>query len=319
MAKKLLDQVRESIRMKHYSIRTEQSYVGWIRRFILFHKKRHPKDMGVREIEEFLSHLALKEEVAASTQNVAFNALIFLYREVLRKDLPVPINAKRAKRREIVPTVLTKEEVKSVLGAMSGRPRLMATLLYGSGMRLMECIRLRVKDIHFNSDSIMIRDGKGGKDRVTVLPETTKDQLRTHLKGVKALHEQDLADGCGSVYMPEALGRKYRSAGKEWHWQYVFPSSRLSKDPRSDKKRRHHMNESVLQKAVKKAAREAEINEVVGCHTFRHSFATHLLQDGYDIRTVQDLLGHKDIRTTMVYTHILKKGGLAVKSPADRL
>jgi integron integrase len=315
--KKLLDQVRDTIRLKHYSMSTEKTYVAWIKRYILFHHKQHPKDMDVPEIEAFLTHLAVQQRVAASTQNQALNALLFLYREVLKKDLERPIDALRAKRPRRVPTVLSKEEVRRVIGYLSGTQQLMAKLLYGSGLRLMECLRLRVKDIDFARRQIIVRDAKGMKDRVTMLPETVIPFLQDHLRHVKRIHDDDLAQGYGSVYLPFALERKYPNANREWIWQYVFPATKLSKDPRSGAIRRHHIHESSLQKAVKRAARQAGINKRVTCHTFRHSFATHLLEDGYDIRTVQELLGHKDVKTTMIYTHVLNRGAMAVRSPLD--
>jgi len=315
--KKLLDQVREAIRRKHYSIRTEEAYVTWIKRYILFHNKRHPKEMGSAEIQAYLTYLAMEQNVAASTQNQALSALLFLYREVLGKELEFPINALRAKRPKRLPTVLTKEEALRVIGCLSGTYQLMAKLLYGSGLRLMECVRLRVKDVDFAQHQIIVRDGKGQKDRVTMLSDSVAISLQEHLQRVKRLHEKDLTQGYGSVYLPYALERKYPNADREWIWQYVFPSSRLSKDPRSGKVRRHHISESSLQKAVREAARLAGINKRVTCHTFRHSFATHLLENGYDIRTVQELLGHKDVKTTMIYTHVLNRGGLAVRSPLD--
>jgi integron integrase len=315
--KKLLDQVREAIRVKHYSIRTEEAYVNWIKRYIFFHHKRHPREMGVAEIEAFLTHLAVDQHVAASTQNQALHALLFLYREVLKIDLERPVDAVRAKRPKRLPTVLTKAEVRQVLESMSGTHQLMAKLLYGSGLRLMECLRLRVKDLDFAQRQIIVRNGKGHKDRVTMLPESLIPDLQRHLHHVKLIHEEDLAKGYGSVYLPDALERKYPNANREWLWQYVFPATQLSKDPRSGEMRRHHLHESSLQKAVRQAARLAGIPKRVTCHTFRHSFATHLLEDGYDIRTVQELLGHEDVKTTMIYTHVLNRGGLAVRSPLD--
>jgi len=315
--KKLLDQVRDVIRLKHYSIRTEEAYVSWIRRYILFHNKRHPREMGSREIEAFLTHLAVNKHVAASTQNQAFNALLFLYREVLKIQPDDSIDAVRAKRPKRLPTILTKEEVHRVLDAMSGAYLLMAKLLYGSGLRLMECLRLRVKDIDFEQNQIFVREGKGMKDRVTVLPDSLKAPLQQHLKQVKMIHEGDLANGYGCVYLPFALERKYLNANREWIWQYVFPSKSLSKDPRSGEVRRHHLHRNSLQKAVKKAVKLTGINKPVSCHTFRHCFATHLLEDGYDIRTVQELLGHQDVSTTMIYAHVLNRGGMAVRSPVD--
>jgi integron integrase len=322
--KKLLDQVRDAARLKHYSIRTEQAYVNWIKRYILFHNIRHPKEMGNSEIEVFLTHLAVKENVAASTQNQALSALLFLYREVLRQELG-PIDALRAQKPKRLPTVLTREEVHRVLAQLSGTRRLMAQLLYGSGLRLMECMRLRVKDVDFGQHQIVVRDGKGNRDRVTMLPESLVTPLQEHLLRVKRLHDEDLARGHGAVYLPYALERKYPNANREWIWQYVFPSERLSKDPRSGVMRRHHLHESSLQKAVRNAAKRAGLNKHVTCHTFRHFlrqaqdklFATHLLENGYDIRTVQELLGHKDVKTTMIYTHVLNRGGLAVRSPLD--
>ena len=317
--KMLLDQVRERIRLKHYSIRTEQAYVAWIKRFILFHHKRHPRDMGRREIEAFLSHLAVVRKVSSSTQNQAFNALLFLYNHVLNKSLDDGINAIRAKRSTRLPEVMTHEEALKLIERLAGTHRLMAQLLYGSGLRLMECVRLRVKDVDFNRNHIVVRDGKGSKDRVTVLPETLRASLREHLKWVQRLHQDDLAKGYGSVYLPDALGRKYPNASREWGWQYVFPSKGLSTDPRSGEVRRHHIHENNLQKAVKSAAQMARIGRRVSCHTFRHSFATGLLEAGYDIRTVQELLGHKNVNTTMIYTHVVNRGAKAVRSPLDGL
>jgi len=315
--KKLLDRVREAIRLKHYSIRTEESYVSWIRRYILFHNKRHPLEMGVPEIQAFLTHLAVDRKVAASTQNQALSALLFLYREVLKKDLDGPIDALRASKPRRLPTVLTREEVRRVITQLSGTHQLMAKLLYGSGLRLTECLRLRVKDIDFAQRAIIVRDGKGQEDRVTILPDSVIAPLQEYLQRVKCLHEEDLAKGYGAVYLPFALKRKYPNAHREWIWQCAFPAAKLSNDPRSGVIRRHHIHESSLQKAVRETARRAGINKPVSCHTFRHSFATHLLEDGYDIRTVQELLGHKDVKTTMIYTHVLKRGGLAVRSPLD--
>lgn len=320
--KKLLDQVRDAIRLKHYSIRTETAYVNWIKRYILFHKTdrgivRHPQEMGLPEIEAFLTYLAADQNVAASTQNQALSALLFLYRDVLQKDLGGFVDAVRAKKPKRLPTVLTKEEVRRVIGCMSGIHQLMAKLLYGSGLRLMECARLRVKDIDFAQHMIVVRDGKGEQDRVTMLPDSLVAPLQEHLQRVRRLHEEDLAKGYGQVYLPYALDRKYPNANREWGWQYVFPSDRLSIDPRSEIIRRHHIDESGLQKAVRQAAKQAQIDKPVGPHTFRHSFATHLLENHYDIRTVQELLGHKDVKTTMIYTHVLNKGGLAVRSPLD--
>ncbi len=313
---KLLDQVRDVLRLKHYAIRTEDAYVDWIRRFILFHNKRHPAEMGAAEINAFLTHLAVKENVAASTQNQALAALLFLYREVLHQDLG-PIEPVHAQKPQHLPVVLTREEVRLILANMTGIHQLMAKLLYGTGMRLMECVRLRVKDIDFARREILIRDGKGEKDRVTMLPESLIAPLQEHLQQVKALHERDLAAGYGAVYMPYALERKYPNAAKEWGWQYVFPAANLSVDPRSGVTRRHHIDESGLQKAVRAAVQKTGIAKPASCHTFRHSFATHLLESGQDIRTVQELLGHKDVKTTMIYTHVLNRGPFGVRSPLD--
>lgn len=317
--KKLLDQVRDKLRLKHYSIRTEESYLSWIKRFILYHHNRHPKDMGKKEMEAFLTHLAVDLKVAPSTQNQAFNAILFLYRDVLGVGIDDKINAVRARKRRKLPTVMTKSETSRIIGAMPGVHKLMAMLLYGCGLRTMECLRLRVKDIDFERNQILVRDGKGMEDRVTVLPATVEPLLREHLERIEMLHQADLAEGHGSLYLPYALEGKYRHATREWGWQYVFPSKSLSRDPRSNLERRHHISESALHKAVKNAARLAGIDKKVSCHTFRHSFATHLLEDGYDIRTVQELLGHEDVSTTMIYTHVLNKGGKAVQSPLDRL
>jgi len=317
--KKLLDQVRDAIRLKHYSYRTEQAYVGWIKRYIYFHDVRHPSEMGAPEVEAFLTHLAVKEHVAASTQNQALSALLFLYREVLHQELG-PVDALRAKRPKRLPTRprgVTKDETLRLIGCLSGTHQLMAKLIYGSDIRLMECLRLRVKDLEFERRALIVRDGKGAQDRVTVLPDSLVPLLQEHLQRVKALHEQDLAQGYGAVYLPDALARKYPNADREWGWQYIFPASSLSQDPRSGVTRRHHLHESSFQKAVKEAARLAGIVKPVGPHTLRHCFATHLLESHYDIRSVQELLGHKDVKTTMIYTHVLNRGGLAVRSPLD--
>ena len=314
---KLLEQVRMKIRQKHYSIRTEQAYVDWIRRFILFHGKRHPLEMGEPEVEAFLTHLAVNRNVAASTQNQAFSALLFLYREVLQQELAV-VNAKRAKKPSRLPVVLTQDEVQNLFAHLQGVHHLMASLLYGAGLRLMECVRLRVKDVDFDYGQILVRDGKGQKDRVTMLPQSVVGLLRHHLDKVRLIHEQDLKDGFGEVYLPYALSRKYPRARFEWGWQYVFPSQKRSVDPRSGQERRHHLNEQTLQRAIKKAIRAAGIHKPASTHTLRHSFATHLLESGYDIRTVQELLGHKDVSTTMIYTHVLNRGGHGVVSPLDK-
>jgi integron integrase len=315
--KKLLDQVHDVMRVKHYSIRTEQAYVDWIKRYILFHGKRHPQEMGVPEIEAFLTHLAVEQNVAASTQNQALSALLFLYREVLETELG-PVDAVRAKKPKRLPTVLTKEEAMAVITALSGTNQLIARLLCGSGLRLIECLRLRVKDVDFAYRQITVRDGKGEVDRVTMLPESLRAlTLQEHLQRVRMLHQHDLDSGYGAVYLPYALERKYPNAHKEWCWQYVFPARSFSRDPRSGIVRRHHLGETGPQRAVREATKLAGINKPASCHTFRHSFATHLLENGYDIRTVQELLGHKDVKTTMIYTHVLNRGPMAVRSPLD--
>ena len=314
---KLLDQVRAAIRVRHMSYRTEQTYVDWIKRFILFHNKRHPNEMDESHVSRFLTYLAVNRHVASSTQNQALCAILFLYREVLKKEIGWVNNVERAKRRETIPVVFTKGETEAVLLRLEGTKWLMASLLYGSGLRLMECLRLRVKDLDFEYDQIIVRDGKGHKDRVTMLPVSLKEPLGKHLKKVKAIHKSDLDDGFGRVVMPYALARKYPNADHEWGWQFVFPASKRCEDPRTGMATRFHIHESVLQRAVKAAVRETDITKNGSCHTFRHSFATHLLQDGYDIRTVQELLGHKEVSTTMIYTHVLNKGGRAVRSPLD--
>ena len=316
MPKKLLDQMRDAIRLKHYSYRTEETYVDWVRRYILFHQKRHPNDMGAPEIQAFLVYLATQRNVAASTQNQALSAILFLYREVLQKEIE-PILLSGAKRPERLPTVLPREEVLRVIAQLSGTHKLMAKLLYGSGLRLMECLRLRIQDVDFECKTITVRDGKGEKDRVTPLPDSILPDLQRQIERARLLHEEDLAAGCGEVYLPYALEKKYPRAARELIWQYLFHAPKRSLDPRSGKERRHHLDATGLQRAVKEAAQKAGIQKRVSCHTFRHSFATHLLQNGYDIRTVQELLGHKDVRTTMIYTHVLQRGGMAVKSPLD--
>ncbi|MBZ0105141.1 MAG: integron integrase [Sulfuricella denitrificans] len=318
-APKLLDQVRGKIRLKHYSLRTEQTYVDWIKRYILFHGKHHPDDMGAAEVEAFLTHLAVVGKVAASTQNQAKSALLFLYREVLGVDLPWLGNVERAKSPKRLPVVLTRDEVQAVLSRLEGAHWLIASLLYGSGLRIMEGVRLRVKDVELSRREILVRDGKGFKDRVTMLPESLVNPLKLHLQRVKALHDQDLAAGYGSVCLPYALGKKYPNAGREWAWQYVFPSANLAVDPRTGETRRHHLQDQAVQRAVKQAVRAAGLTKPATPHTFRHSFATHLLEGGYDIRTVQELLGHSDVSTTMIYTHVLNRGGKGVQSPLDCL
>jgi len=314
---KLLDQVRDKIRVKHYSIRTEQSYTDWIKRYILFHGKRHPNEMGAEDIEAFLTYLAVEGNVASATQNQAKSALLFLYREVLEIELPWLEKVTQAKVPKRLPVVLTVKEVQSLLSHLKGTHALVSNLLYGGGLRLMEAVRLRVKDVDFARSEILVREGKGFKDRVTMLPEATLITLKAHLAKVKALHDEDLIQGLGEVYLPFALDKKYPNAAKEWGWQYIFPSKNLSVDPRSGKTRRHHIDEKTVQRAVKQAARDAELVKPATPHTFRHSFATHLIQAGYDIRTVQELLGHSDVSTTMIYTHVLNKGGKGVKSPLD--
>lgn len=315
--KKLLDQVREALRTKHYSYRTEQTYVDWIKRYIIFHKKQHPRDLGVEEIREYIAHLAVDRKVATSTQNQALSAILFLYRTVLQQEVNLPpdlINPSRPRR---LPTVLTHAEAMSMINSMRGVPRIMTKILYGSGLRLMECMRLRVRDIDYEHHQIIVRRGKGDDDRFTILPDSLVADLSHILRDVKALHEKDLRDGYGEAALPNALDIKYKNAGKEWGWQYIFPASRLSLDPASGIIRRHHLDESVLQKAIHQAARVSKTDKEVSAHTFRHSFATQLLQRGYDIRTIQELLGHKDVKTTMIYTHVLQRGASAVISPLD--
>ncbi len=316
---KLLEQVRHAIRIRHLSPQTEQAYISWIKQFIFFHNKRHPVEMSEAEIGQFLSSLATRSRVSASTQNQALNALLFLYNKVLEKKIGLVQGVVRANRPRRLPVVLTKEEMKSVLDSMTGAPWLMAMLLHGSGLRLMECCRLRVKDIDFSKNQIVIRAGKGDKDRYTMLPAIVKEHLVTHLRAGIQQHEEDLKRGMGRVALPNALERKYPNAGKEWGWQWVFPATSHYTDQVTGEKRRHHLHESVLQKAVKDARVRAGVYKPASCHTFRHSFATHLLEDGYDIRTVQELLGHRHVNTTMIYTHVLNRGGKGVRSPADAL
>jgi len=317
-APKLLDQVRHVLRLKHYAIRTEQAYIDWIRRFILFHHKRHPKDMGSAEVEAFLTHLAVKKQVSASTQNQALAALLFLYNHVLHQDLLEPIAAVRAKGTGKLPTVMEQAEVRQVIAQLSDVYQLMAQLMYGSGLRLMECLRLRVKDLDFAQHQIIVRDGKGGKDRDTLLPDMLTLPLQRQLRYAKALHENDLEQGYGQVYLPLALARKYVNADREWCWQYVFPAAHRSVDPRSGQTRRQHVDPSSLQKAVKAAVKATGIPKPISCHTFRHSFATHLLERGYDIRTIQKLLGHSSLKTTMIYTHCVPVRTIKEpKSPLD--
>ena len=316
---KLLDRLHQALRSRHYSRRTEQAYCHWVKRFIYFHNIRHPAEMAEPEINAFLTHLAVKGKVSASTQNQALSALLFLYRHVLDRqigDLGEVIRARKPKR---LPVVMTREEVKAVLGHLAGDKWLMANLMYGGGLRLMECLRLRVQGVDFGASQITVRDGKGNEDRVTMLPQVVKRPLGDHLKRVRQIHEQDLSEGYGRVLMPYALDRKYPNAARQWRWQWVFPQEHRWVNKQTGQQGRHHVDESILQKAVRGAVRKAGITKRATCHTFRHSFATHLLEDGYDIRTVQELLGHKDVKTTMVYTHVLNRGGRGVRSPADAL
>jgi len=316
--KKLLDQFRDNIRIKQYSYRTEQTYIQWVREYILFHNKRHPREMGVAEINQFITHLVVDRKASASTQNQAISAILFLYRNTLHIELDQSsLNFIRPKKGKRVPNVLSAKEVRAVITNMTGPYKLMVQIMYGSGLRLMECLRLRVKDIDFENHRIIVYDGKGGDDRVTMLPDSVIAPMREHLIQIKAVHKKDLAANLGSVQMPFALDKKYPTAHKEWIWQFVFPASTLYTEAETGLTRRHHIHETALQRAIRAAAKIAKIEKRVTPHTFRHSFATHLLQNGYDIRTVQELLGHKDVKTTMIYTHVLQRGGLAVKSPLD--
>lgn len=317
-APRLLDQMRDVIRTRHYSIRTEEAYLQWVRRFILFHDKQHPADMGAPELEAFLTHLAVERNVAASTQSQALSAILFLYREVLRQDLPWLDGVTRAKKPQRLPVVLTPDEVQQVLAQLEGTTALMGLLIYGSGLRLMECVRLRVKDVDFERREILVREAKGNKDRVTMLPKSLVEPLQKHLLRVRERHEEDIEKGHGAVWLPHALAVKKPASPREWGWQYVFPSMRLSKDPRSEEIRRHHVDEKVLQRSIKVALLKAGIHKPATTHSLRHSFATHLLENGYDIRTVQELLGHADVSTTQIYTHVLNRGGLGVRSPLDK-
>jgi len=314
---RLLDRVRERCRVKHYSIRTEKQYIDWIRRFILFHGKRHPADMGAPEVEAFLTHLAVNRNVAPSTQNQALAALLFLYREVLDIDLPWLDGITRATKPTRLPVVLSAAEVQRLLAHLEGSHHLVASLLYGSGLRLMEALRLRVKDVDLDRLEITVRSGKGGKDRRTILPRPLTGPLSQQIERVAVLHEQDLHNGLSPVYLPHALARKYPNAGRELGWQFLFPAPRPSRDPRSGALRRHHLHSANFQRAIKKVVRAAGITKAASSHTLRHSFATHLLEKGYDIRTVQELLGHKDVRTTQIYTHVLNRGGQGVVSPLE--
>lgn len=317
-AARLLDQCREVLRFHHFSYRTEQTYVDWIRRYILFHQKRHPKELGKEEINRFLSHLALERQVSASTQNQALHALLFLYQDVLGTDPGWLDDFTRAKRPARLPEVLSREEVGEVLQEVTGVLGLVVRLLYGSGLRLTEGLRLRVKDLDFHRGQIVVHDGKGAKDRVTVLPQALVRDLQAHLESVRGLWHQDQRDAISGVWLPDALGRKFPRAGQEWIWQWVFPSSELSRDPRSGVRRRHHLSDASIQGAVRSAAQRAKIQRRITPHTFRHCFATHLLESGTDIRTLQELLGHQDVSTTEIYTHVMQKPGIGVRSPLDR-
>ena len=313
----LLERLREAIRLRHYSIRTEEVYLHWVKRYILFHKKRHPAEMGTAEVSAFLTDLAVRGKVSASTQNQALNALNFFYTAVLGREIGTLTEVIRAKRPQRLPVVLSRTEITCLFEHLSDHYWLMASIMYGSGLRLLECLRLRVKDVEFSNHSIIVREGKGNKDRVTILPSQLIPPLKRHLQVVKRIHLQDLHEGFGRVYLPNALERKYPNANREWGWQYVFPASHRSVDPRSGEQRRHHLHETAVQKAMRSAVRRAGIHKPASCHTLRHSFATHLLENGYDIRTVQDLLVHKDVRTTQIYTHVLNRGANAVTSPLD--
>ncbi len=315
---KLLDEVRNTLRVHHYAMKTEQSYVQWIKRFILFHKKRHPMEMGKLEVEEFLTWLAVERQVAPSTQNQALQAILFLYRKVLNIELAWLDDVVRAKRQQRIPVVLSRREVAAVLAALTGSYQLIGKLLYGSGLRLMECLRLRVIALDLNRQSITVHAGKGGKDRVTVLPECLLIDIRNQIHRVRLLHQSDLAKGYSGASMPPALSRKYPNAAHEFVWQYLFPSKQLAFDPRRpDQLCRHHVVDSSMQRAMRQAVRLADINKRASCHTMRHSFATHLLESGMDIRTIQDLLGHKDVSTTMIYTHVVNRGAMGARSPLD--
>ncbi len=313
----MLDRVREAIRTRHYSRKTEKAYVGWTKRFVLFHGKRHPAEMGKPEITQFLSDLATRGRVSASTQNQALSALLFLYREVLGMEVDWLSDLVRAKRPIRLPVVLSQSEVSAIFCQLHGVPWIMASLLYGAGLRLMETARLRAKDVDFSRREIRVRDGKGRKDRLTMLPAKVESPLRAHLERVRRQHDRDLKRGAGSVELPYAISRKYPRAAWEWAWQWVFPATRFYRDRETGVIRRHHLHETVLQRAVKEAVRRAGIPKPATCHTLRHSFATHLLESGYDIRTIQELLGHQDVSTTMIYTHVLNRGGRGVRSPLD--
>ncbi|HZK36271.1 MAG TPA: integron integrase [Aeromicrobium sp.] len=316
---KLMSQMSAALRSRHYSRRTEQAYCLWVRRFIRFHGIRHPADMAEPEINAFLTHLAVDEQVSASTQTQALSALLFLYRHVIGREVGELTDLIRARKPKRLPVVLTRDEVKAVLGELDGDKRLMASLMYGAGLRLMECLRLRVLDLEFTRGEIIVRDGKGGKDRVTMLPLSVKPSLDSQLAAARSVHQRDLADGWGRVALPDALARKYPNAPADWRWQWVFPQQRRWKNLQTGEQGRHHVHESIIQRAMKEAVGSAGIVKHASCHTLRHSFATHLLEAGYDIRTIQELLGHKDVRTTMIYTHVLNRGGQGVRSPIDGL
>ena len=315
---RLMDEVRRQMRLHHYSLRTEYIYAGWIKRFILANGKRHPRELGAMEVERFLSHLAVEGRVSASTQNQALSALLFLYRKVLGVELPWLDNVVRARAPRRLPVVLSQEEARRLLAQMDGRAWLIASLLYGTGMRLMECLRLRVKDVDFGRNEILVREGKGGKDRRTMLPRSLVEPLQREIERARSLHARDLAEGFGVARLPHALARKHPNAGREFGWQFVFPSTQRSRDPLDGAERRHHFDDGMLARAIKSACRRAGIERPVSAHTLRHSFATHLVESGYDIRTVQELLGHKDVATTQIYTHVLNRGGGGVLSPLDR-
>lgn len=316
---KLLDQVRDAIRVRHYSHKTERIYVHWIRQYIFFHNKQHPVNLSEQHMGQFLTHLAVNKKFAASTQAQALNALVFLYKQVLNKEIDNIEDIRWSSKPARLPVVFTRKEAAEIISNLEGAKWLMAGLLYGSGLRLTECLRLRVKDIDFGYGQLTVRNGKGNKDRVTLLPLSLVEPLKTLLERVQNMHARDLKEGLGWVYLPSALKNKYRNTEKEWGWQWVFPSGKYSREPRTGRLGRFHFSESALQRGVKKAIRDAGINKHASCHTFRHSFATHLLEDGYDIRTVQELLGHKDVKTTMIYTHVLNRGGKGVCSPLDRV
>lgn len=315
---KILGHIKTVIRTHHYSKRTEEAYIKWIKEYLNFHKNKNPNILGSAEISSYINYLAIRRNVSASTQNLALCSIIFLYKQVLKKEIN-EIDLIRAKKPKKLPVVFTRKEIKEILDQIKGINWIMVNLLYGAGLRLMECVRLRVKDIEFEYKQVIVRDGKGKKDRITILPGILIEKLEEHISRVEKLHKKDLQNGFGSVYLPYALDKKYPNAGKEPGWQYLFPSPQISIDERTGEKRRHHIDENVLQRVVKIAIKNAGIKKTGSCHTFRHSFATHLLEDGYDIRTVQELLGHENVNTTMIYTHVMKKGGLGVKSPADNL